>query len=109
MRDQRDRLPSSIQIREHLRGTALRFGLEGLVEPSTRTGRRYARPSESAEIVGVARFSGSEVLIAATAQARGILANGDEKLRAAMVRYQADLALQVRDKDAKLRNQFDAS
>jgi len=38
-----------------------------------------------------------------------ILANGDEKLRAAMVRYQADLALQVRDKDAKLRNQFDAS
>jgi DNA gyrase subunit A len=59
-------------------GYALRFGLEGFVEPSTRSGRRYARPSEGAEIVGVARFTGSEVLIAATAQARGILANADE-------------------------------
>jgi 5-(carboxyamino)imidazole ribonucleotide mutase len=37
-----------------------------------------------------------------------ILANGDEKLRAAMIRFQADLAQTVRDKDAKLRKQFDA-
>ncbi len=35
-----------------------------------------------------------------------ILANGDEKLRAAMIRFQADLAQQVREKDAKLRKQF---
>jgi 5-(carboxyamino)imidazole ribonucleotide mutase len=34
-----------------------------------------------------------------------ILANSDEELRAAMIRYQSDLALQVRDKDAKLRDQ----
>ncbi len=34
-----------------------------------------------------------------------ILGNGDEKLRAAMVRYQADLAQSVREKDAKLRDQ----
>ena len=33
-----------------------------------------------------------------------ILANGDEKLRAAMVRYQSDLAQQVREKDARLRD-----
>jgi DNA gyrase subunit A len=59
-------------------GYALRFGLEALVEPSTRSGRRYARPAEGAEIVGVARFTGSEVLIAATAEARGILAAGEE-------------------------------
>src|SRR5206468_2451156 len=59
-------------------GYALRFGLEAFVDPSTRTGRRYARPSEGAEIVGVARFTGSEVLIAATVHARGILANGEE-------------------------------
>jgi DNA gyrase subunit A len=59
-------------------GYALRFGLEGFVEPSTRSGRRYARPSDGAEIVGVARFTGSEVLIAATAQARGILAKAEE-------------------------------
>src|SRR5437762_12355587 len=30
-------------------GYALRFGLEGLVEPSTRSGRRYARPAEGAD------------------------------------------------------------
>ena len=59
-------------------GYALRFGLEGFVEPSTRSGRRYARPSDGAEIVGVARFTGSEVLIAATAQARGMLAQAEE-------------------------------
>jgi 5-(carboxyamino)imidazole ribonucleotide mutase len=33
-----------------------------------------------------------------------ILAVADEKLRAAMVRYQSDLAQQVREKDAKLRD-----
>ena len=59
-------------------GYALRFGLEGLVEPSTRSGRRFARPAEGAEILGVAKFTGTEVLIAATAEARGILAPGEE-------------------------------
>jgi DNA gyrase subunit A len=59
-------------------GYSLRFGLEPLVEPSTRTGRRYARPAEGAEIVNVARVTGDEVLIAATAQARGILCKADE-------------------------------
>jgi DNA gyrase subunit A len=59
-------------------GYALRFGLDGLVEPSTRSGRRYARPAEGAEIVGVAKVSGGEVLIAATAEARGILSKADE-------------------------------
>src|ERR1700712_3536358 len=33
-----------------------------------------------------------------------ILAVGDEKLRAALVRFQSDLGQQVRDKDAKLRD-----
>jgi DNA gyrase subunit A len=59
-------------------GYALRFGLEGFVEPSTRAGRRYARPGEGAEIVGVERTSGKETLIAATADARGLLCRADE-------------------------------
>ncbi len=59
-------------------GYALRFGLDGLVEPSTRAGRRYARPSKDAEMLGVARYTGDEVLIAATAEARGILAKAEE-------------------------------
>ncbi len=59
-------------------GFALRFGLEGLVEPSTRAGRRFARPSKGSEIVGVARYTGPEVLIAATAEGRGILSKAEE-------------------------------
>jgi DNA gyrase subunit A len=59
-------------------GYALRFNLDGLVEPSTRSGRRFARPAEGAEIVGVARLTGGEVVIAATAEGRGILAKADE-------------------------------
>jgi DNA gyrase subunit A len=59
-------------------GYAMRFGLEPFVEPSTRAGRRYARTAEGAEVVGVARASGSEILIAATRQARAILCNADE-------------------------------
>jgi DNA gyrase subunit A len=59
-------------------GFALRFGLEGLVEPSTRAGRRFARPSKDAEIVGAARYTGSEILIAATAEGRGILSKAEE-------------------------------
>jgi DNA gyrase subunit A len=59
-------------------GYALRFNLDGFGEPSTRAGRRYARPSEGAEIVNVARLTGGEILIAASAEARGILCKADE-------------------------------
>jgi DNA gyrase subunit A len=59
-------------------GFALRFGLEGLVEPSTRAGRRFARPSKDAQIVGAARYTGSQTLIAATAEGRGILSKAEE-------------------------------
>ena len=59
-------------------GYALRFGLEPLLEPSTRAGRRYARPAGGAEVMGVARITGKEVLIVATAEARGLLCQADE-------------------------------
>ena len=54
-------------------GYSLRFSLEPFVEPSTRAGRRYARPAEGMEVVGVARVTGSETVIAATQEARAIL------------------------------------
>ena len=54
-------------------GYGLRFGLDPFAEPSTRAGRRFARPSKGAEIVGVAAVSGAETLIAATRQARAML------------------------------------
>ncbi len=59
-------------------GYALRFGLEGLVEPSTRTGRRYARPGDGAEVTGVAGITGREIIIAATASARGLLCKAND-------------------------------
>jgi DNA gyrase subunit A len=59
-------------------GYALRFNLDGFVEPSTRAGRRYARPADGAEIVNVARLTGGEILIAASAEARGILCKAEE-------------------------------
>ena len=59
-------------------GYSLRFGLDGFVEPSTRAGRRYARPSDGVEVVGVAKISGDEIIIAATAEARAILCRADE-------------------------------
>jgi DNA gyrase subunit A len=59
-------------------GYSLRFGLQPFVEPSTRAGRRYARVGGGVEVVGVAKITGEEVIIAATQEARGILCKADE-------------------------------
>ncbi|HEY1307105.1 MAG TPA: DNA topoisomerase IV subunit A [Vicinamibacterales bacterium] len=59
-------------------GYSLRFGLDAFIEPSTRAGRRYARPAKGVEVVGVARVTGAEIIIAATAEARAILCRADE-------------------------------
>ena len=59
-------------------GYSLRFSFEPFVEASTRAGRRYARPGEGVEVVGAARITGREILIVATAQARGLLCRADE-------------------------------
>ena len=59
-------------------GYSLRFSLEPFMEPSTRAGRRFARVAEGAEVAGVERISGGEVVIAATRQARAILCKVEE-------------------------------
>ena len=59
-------------------GYSLRFSLEPFVEPSTRAGRRFARTAEGAEVVGVARLTGGEILIAATREARALLTKAGE-------------------------------
>jgi len=59
-------------------GYSLRFSFEPFVEASTRAGRRYARPADGAEVVGVSRVTGDEVVIAATRDARAILCRADE-------------------------------
>jgi DNA gyrase subunit A len=59
-------------------GYSLRFSFEPFVEASTRAGRRYARPSQGVEVVGVARLTGDEILIVATRDARALLCRADE-------------------------------
>ena len=59
-------------------GFALRFSFEPFVEPSTRAGRRFARPADGVEVVGVAKVTGDEIVIAATAEARAMLCRVDE-------------------------------
>jgi DNA gyrase subunit A len=59
-------------------GYSLRFSLANLVEPSTRAGRRYARASQGAEVVMVARTTGEETIIAATQEARALICRADE-------------------------------
>ncbi len=54
-------------------GYSLRFSLAGFAEPSTRSGRRYARPGDGAEIVGVSVVTGDETVIAVTREARAML------------------------------------
>jgi DNA gyrase subunit A len=59
-------------------GMALRFGLEPFVEPSTRAGRRYARPAGDATIVAMQVVHGKETVIVATRQARALLCPAKE-------------------------------
>jgi DNA gyrase subunit A len=59
-------------------GYSLRFSLEPFIEPSTRAGRRFARPAEEAQVVGVGVIDGSETLIAVTREARAVLCRVEE-------------------------------
>jgi DNA gyrase subunit A len=59
-------------------GYAMRFSLHAFVEVSTRSGRRYARTAEGAEIVNVGLTTGDETVIAATANARAMLCKAEE-------------------------------
>ncbi len=59
-------------------GYAMRFSLQGFVEASTRSGRRYARTADGAEVVMVSITTGEETVIAATSAARAMLCPVEE-------------------------------
>jgi DNA gyrase subunit A len=59
-------------------GYSLAFGLSPFVDPSTRAGRRYAKPSEGVEVVGTGKATGKEIAICATKQRRALLAPVEE-------------------------------
>ena len=59
-------------------GFALRFGLETLAEPSTRSGRRFARVKDGASIINVVPISGSEVILAVSRNCRAMICSCEE-------------------------------
>ncbi|HET6281494.1 MAG TPA: DNA topoisomerase IV subunit A [Polyangia bacterium] len=60
------------------RGFGLRFGLEPHRELSTRAGRRFAKPAEGDEVVGVALAKPDDVVCVVTSEARALLCKADE-------------------------------
>jgi len=54
-------------------GYALRFGLENFIEPSTRSGRRYARAAAGAEIIDVHAIDSTETILAVSADCRAMV------------------------------------
>jgi DNA gyrase subunit A len=59
-------------------GYSLRFGLDNFREVSTKSGRRYARPKDGAEVTLAAVIDGSETVIAASQNRRVLLCNASE-------------------------------
>jgi DNA gyrase subunit A len=60
------------------RGYGLRFSLDAHREVSTRAGRRFAKPVEGDEIVGVAIARAADVVTVVTAQARALVCRADQ-------------------------------
>ncbi len=71
--EKEDSFPETYAVAASSDGYALCFGIGGFVEPSTRSGRRFARSGEGVTIVGVYPVHGSETLIAASRSARALL------------------------------------
>ena len=59
-------------------GYALRFGLDAYRDISTKSGRRYARPSEGAQTIFAGVTDGSETIIAASQGRRAMLCEAGE-------------------------------
>lgn len=59
-------------------GYSLRFGLEAYAEPSTRSGRRYARPAKGHAVIGFTPVHGSETILAVSADCRAMVCRADE-------------------------------
>ncbi len=58
-------------------GYALRFGLERFTDPSTRAGRKFARPAAGQGVVGVAAVHGSETVLAISQRCRAMVCAAD--------------------------------
>ncbi|HEY5955966.1 MAG TPA: DNA gyrase C-terminal beta-propeller domain-containing protein, partial [Polyangiaceae bacterium] len=72
------KLPKRYAVGATSDGNALAFGLSSFIEPSTRAGRRFAKLSEGATVVGVYLIRGKETLIVASHEKKGLLCHANE-------------------------------
>ncbi|MBM4361110.1 MAG: DNA topoisomerase IV subunit A [Deltaproteobacteria bacterium] len=70
--------PETYAVAATTDGYALSFSLAGLSEPSTRSGRRFAKVQGGAEVLAVELVHGDETLIAASKKRRALLCGVDE-------------------------------
>lgn len=73
-----DLCPATHAVAATSDGYALRFGLEPFIEPSTRAGRKYARPAKGSQVIGVEKIHGDETLLSVSEQCRAIVCAVDE-------------------------------
>jgi len=72
------RRPKTYAVAATSDGYAFSIGIAPFIEPSTRTGRRYAKPAEGVQVVGVSLARGKEVVMAATREGRALFCTVDE-------------------------------
>lgn len=70
--------PETFALAASSDGYALTFGLSPFAEPSTRSGRRFARPAAGAVVLGVHPVHGEETILAVTRQRRALLCAVEE-------------------------------
>ncbi|MCG8652320.1 MAG: DNA topoisomerase 4 subunit A [Pirellulales bacterium] len=73
-----DLCPETHALAASSNGFALRFGLEPYAEPSTRSGRRFARLSGEAAIIDVAAIEGDEIILAVSQDCRAMVCAAEE-------------------------------
>lgn len=73
-----DLCPATHAVAATSDGFALRFGLEAFIEPSTRAGRKFARPAKGAQVIGVEKIHGDETMLAVSQLCRGMVCSIDE-------------------------------
>lgn len=73
-----DACPYTHAIAASSDGYALRFGLQSFVEPSTRSGRKFARPSKGQTITNAYLCTGHETLLAVSADCRAMVCTAEE-------------------------------
>ncbi len=78
LRGSEDEYPETYAVAATSDGLALSFSLEPFVEPSTRSGRRFAKPSQGVQVVGIELVHGEETLVAVSRKRRALLCPVEE-------------------------------